>query len=148
MSLNRRCNEDWCYQEQLPDWKILKGCCAEEPLVDGRNGDIDGFIHQSNSILFLEQKSYRDDGTIVRLSGPLIRAFTILAKQGNSAIALWYNLPDASDTIAMAVWGIDGYHDGRIIKATILDVRRAARKWWRKNYRGKLKPNPLDDDSA
>jgi hypothetical protein len=133
-------DKTWCLNKATcPDWKILLGCFSEERRVDGRTGDIDGFVHQGNSVLFLEKKSIG-----VGLSGPLVRAFNTLAAQGNSAIAVWYDEPDGSDICRMMVWGIDGYKN-EFASATITDFRTAVRAWWTKNYRGTVDPtNPLN----
>lgn len=133
--------EQWCLcKAKTADWGILKGCFAEEPRVDGRTGDIDGFVHQANSVLFLEKKTI---GTT--LSIPLVRAFNTLAAQGNAAIAVWYDAPDASDMTMMRVWGLDGYNN-EFFEANLNDFRVATRTWWRANYQGYLNAdNELDN---
>ena len=106
---------------------MLDGC-FEPTKVQG--SDIDGYIHQNGSVLFLEKKF--PHGWI---DAPQLRAINSLVKQGYSFIVIWCERPDGSDISLMRVFGVEGYDPEIRSPATLQDFRHAVQQWWKSVYK-------------
>jgi hypothetical protein len=111
----------------LPDWAMLDGCFGATKV---KASDIDGYIHQNGSVLFLEKKF--PNGW---LDEPQIRAINTLVKQGNSFIVIWCERSDGSDISLMRVFGVDGFDWQNRQAANLQDFRSAVQQWWQRAYK-------------
>lgn len=101
----------------LPDWAALTGCFSGHVAPS----DIDGVVERRGRCLFLEHKR---PGVAIR-EGQL-RLFRCLAGRGDTVIVIWSARADLADTSRMLVLPTPG----RVVPATLGDVRRVATAWY------------------
>lgn len=107
----------------LPDWSALDGCFSGRVTPS----DIDGVVERRGRCLFLEHKRPG-----VSLREGQLRLFRSLAGRGYTVLVIWSARADLADTSRMMVMP----RPGRVVPATLADVRRVVAAWYAEADKG------------